>query len=85
MNQPLVNLRIDFAFKELFGLQVQEKLLISFLHASLYTQIVSLKLVPLGYLSYRDVSELLRKRSISVHPTTIMRWVHQYGNLIYQM
>ncbi|MGE6349347.1 IS6 family transposase, partial [Bacillus mycoides] len=25
-------------------------------------------------LSYRDVSELLRERGISVHPTTIMRW-----------
>ncbi|MEB9697501.1 IS6 family transposase, partial [Bacillus cereus] len=22
---------------------------------------------------------------VSVHPTTIMRWVHEYGNLIYQM
>ncbi|MCQ6344360.1 IS6 family transposase, partial [Bacillus cereus] len=36
-------------------------------------------------LSYRDVSELLRERGISVHPTTIMRWVHEYGNLIYQI
>ncbi|MGG1327881.1 IS6 family transposase [Bacillus tropicus] len=36
-------------------------------------------------LSYRDVSELLRERGISVHPTTIMRWVHEYGILIYQM
>ncbi|WP_307841667.1 IS6 family transposase [Bacillus thuringiensis] len=47
-------------------------------------------LVAVGYycrfsLSYRDISELLRERSISVHPTTIMRWVHEYGNLIYQM
>ncbi|KEK20762.1 IS6 family transposase [Bacillus gaemokensis] len=47
-------------------------------------------LVAVGYycrfsLSYRDVSELLRERGISVHPTTIMRWVHQYGNLIYQI
>ncbi|MEK4614385.1 IS6 family transposase [Bacillus sp. FSL K6-0067] len=47
-------------------------------------------LVAVGYycrfsLSYRDVSELLRERGISVHPTTIMRWVHEYGNLIYQM
>ncbi|RVU61714.1 IS6 family transposase, partial [Bacillus thuringiensis] len=32
-----------------------------------------------------DVSELLRERGISVHPTTIMRWVHEYGNLIYQI
>ena len=36
-------------------------------------------------LSYRDVSELLRERGISVHPTTIMRWVHEYGDLIYQI
>lgn len=27
----------------------------------------------------------LRGRGISVHHTTIMRWVHVYGNLIYQM
>lgn len=47
-------------------------------------------LVAVGYycrfsLSYRDVSELLRERGISVHPTTIMRWVHEYGSLIYQI
>ncbi|EJR95926.1 hypothetical protein IKO_05609 [Bacillus cereus VDM034] len=47
-------------------------------------------LVAVGYycrfsLSYRDVSELLRERGISVHPTTIMRWVHEYGDLIYQI
>ncbi|MBG9492348.1 transposase [Bacillus thuringiensis] len=40
-------------------------------------------LVAVGYycrfsLSYRDVSELLRERGVSVHPTTIMRWVHEY-------
>ncbi|MEB9697311.1 IS6 family transposase, partial [Bacillus cereus] len=27
----------------------------------------------------------LKERGVSVHPTTIMRWVHEYGNLIYQM
>ncbi|EOP67437.1 hypothetical protein IIQ_05390 [Bacillus cereus VD118] len=27
----------------------------------------------------------MRERGISVHPTTIMRWVHEYGNLIYQI
>nr|WP_242476209.1 IS6 family transposase [Bacillus cereus] len=27
----------------------------------------------------------LRYRGVSVPPTTIMRWVHEYGNLIYQM
>ncbi|MBH0337789.1 transposase, partial [Bacillus thuringiensis] len=32
-----------------------------------------------------DVSEILKERGVSVHPTTIMRWVHEYGNLIYQM
>ncbi|ANS52245.1 hypothetical protein BT246_69540 (plasmid) [Bacillus thuringiensis] len=47
-------------------------------------------LVVVGYycrfsLSYRDVSEILKERGVSVHPTTIMRWVHEYGNLIYQM
>ncbi|MDT3497471.1 IS6 family transposase, partial [Bacillus toyonensis] len=47
-------------------------------------------LVAVGYycrfsLSYRDVSELLSERGISVHPTTIMRWVHEYGSLIYQI
>lgn len=47
-------------------------------------------LVAVGYycrfsLRYRDVSEILKERGVSVHPTTIMRWVHEYGNLIYQM
>ena len=47
-------------------------------------------LVAVGYycrfsLSYRDVSELLKERGVSVHPTTIMLWVHEYGNLIYQI
>ncbi|MGE6964251.1 IS6 family transposase [Bacillus thuringiensis] len=47
-------------------------------------------LVAVGYyccfaLSYRDVSEILKERGVSVHPTTIMRWLHEYGNLIYQM
>ncbi|AOM14212.1 hypothetical protein BTI247_58800 (plasmid) [Bacillus thuringiensis Bt18247] len=36
-------------------------------------------------LSYRDVSEILKERGVSVHPTTIMRWVREYGNLIYQI
>jgi predicted transposase/invertase (TIGR01784 family) len=48
MNQPLVNLRVDFAFKQLFGVQGQEELLISFLnailHESLSIPIVSLKI-----------------------------------------
>ncbi|UIJ69894.1 IS6 family transposase (plasmid) [Bacillus cereus] len=47
-------------------------------------------LIAVGYycrfsLSYRDVPEILKERGISVHPTTIMRWVHEYGNLIYQI
>jgi len=47
-------------------------------------------LIAVGYycrfsLSYRDVSEILKERGISIHPTTIMRWVHEYGNLIYQI
>ncbi len=37
------------------------------------------------FLSYRDVSEILNERGVSVYPTTIMRWVHEYGNLIYQI
>ncbi len=36
-------------------------------------------------LSYRDVSEILKERGISVHPTTLMCWVHEYGSLIYQI
>jgi len=47
-------------------------------------------LVAVGYycrfsLSYRDVTEMLKERGVSVHPTTTMRWVHEYGNLIYQI
>ncbi|QWH75394.1 IS6 family transposase (plasmid) [Bacillus mycoides] len=47
-------------------------------------------LVAVGYycrfsLSYRDVSEILKERGVSVHPTTIMCWVHEYGHLIYQI
>ncbi|MED1282050.1 IS6 family transposase, partial [Bacillus paranthracis] len=47
-------------------------------------------LVAVGYycrfsLSYRDVSEIMKEQGVSVHPTTIMRWVHEYGNLIYQI
>ncbi|WP_434088123.1 IS6 family transposase [Bacillus mycoides] len=47
-------------------------------------------LVAVGYycrfsLSYRDVSEILKEHGVSVHPTTIMRWVHEYGHLIYQI
>ncbi len=47
-------------------------------------------LIAVGYycrfsLSYRNVSEILKERGVSVHPTTIMRWVHEYGNLIYQI
>lgn len=34
-------------------------------------------------LSYRDVSEILKERGAWVHLTTIIRWVHEYGNLIY--
>ncbi|MCU4771301.1 IS6 family transposase [Bacillus toyonensis] len=47
-------------------------------------------LVAVGYycrfsLSYRDVSEILKERGVSVHPTTIMRWVHEYGHMVYQI
>ncbi|MDB7815537.1 IS6 family transposase, partial [Lacticaseibacillus paracasei] len=41
-------------------------------------------IVAVGYyfrfsLSYRDIVELLRDRGVSVHYTTVMRWVHHYG------
>ena len=47
-------------------------------------------LVAVGYycrfaLSYRDVSEIMKERGVFVHPTTIMRWVHEQGSLIYQI
>ncbi|WJE55959.1 IS6 family transposase (plasmid) [Bacillus cereus] len=47
-------------------------------------------LVAVGYycrfsLSYRDIAEILNEQGVSVHPTTIMRWAHKYGNLIYQI
>lgn len=43
-------------------------------------------LVAVGYyfrfsLSYRDIVEILRDRGLTVHHTTIMRWVHHYGPL----
>lgn len=45
--------------------------------------------VAVGYcfrfnLSYRDVVEIMADRGVSVHHTTIMRWVHHYG-AIFQM
>ncbi|WP_257150927.1 DDE-type integrase/transposase/recombinase [Bacillus toyonensis] len=47
-------------------------------------------LVDTGYyysfsLSYHDASEILKERGISVHPTTNMRWIHEYGDLIYKI
>ena len=41
-------------------------------------------MVAVGYycrfnLSYRDLVEILCDRGVSVHHTTIMRWVHHYG------
>ncbi|MGE7868547.1 IS6 family transposase [Bacillus paramycoides] len=47
-------------------------------------------LVAVGYysrfsLSYRDVSEILKERGISVRLTIIMPWVHENGSLIYQV
>ncbi|WP_257154632.1 IS6 family transposase [Bacillus cereus] len=36
-------------------------------------------------LSYRDISEIMKERGISFHPTTIMRWMYEYCNLIYQI
>lgn len=34
-------------------------------------------------LSYRDISEILLERGISVHHTTIYRWVQQYSKILY--
>ncbi|MED0858136.1 IS6 family transposase, partial [Bacillus pseudomycoides] len=47
-------------------------------------------LIAVGYycrfsLSYRDVSEIIKEPGISIHPTTIRRGVHEYGNLIDQI
>ncbi len=47
-------------------------------------------LVAVGYyyrfsLSIRDISEILKERDVSVHPTTIMRWVYKFGDVIYQI
>lgn len=28
---------------------------------------------------------ILKEHSVSVHPTIIVRWVHKYGDLVYQM
>lgn len=33
--------------------------------------------------SYRDVSENLKPQGTWVNPTTIIWWVHQYGNLLF--
>ena len=34
-------------------------------------------------LSYREVAEILRHRWISLNPTTIMPWVHEYSKILY--
>lgn len=34
-------------------------------------------------LSYRNISEILAQRGISVNISTITRWVYQYGDLTY--
>ena len=40
--------------------------------------------VAVGYylryaLSYRDISEILRKRGVNVHHSTVYRWVQEYA------
>ncbi|MGM0260589.1 transposase [Enterococcus sp. AZ102] len=47
-------------------------------------------IVAVGYylrynLSYRKVKEILYDREIDVCHTTIYRWVHQYGKVLYQI
>ncbi|WP_404841179.1 IS6 family transposase [Bacillus wiedmannii] len=39
----------------------------------------------LSYVKHDEDFKILKKRGVSVHPTNIMRWVHEYGNLIYQI
>ncbi|MHA4119329.1 Rpn family recombination-promoting nuclease/putative transposase [Bacillus cereus] len=41
MNQPLVNLRVDFAFKQLFGTRGNEQILIQFLNVTLASSLSS--------------------------------------------
>ena len=41
MNQPLVNLRVDFAFKQLFGSRGNEQILIQFLNVILASSLSS--------------------------------------------
>ncbi|EEM01721.1 IS6 family transposase [Bacillus pseudomycoides] len=36
-------------------------------------------------LSFRDLVEMMEERGLFIAHTTIMRWVHEYGNLIYQI
>ncbi|PYE87811.1 putative transposase [Bacillus sp. 196mf] len=36
-------------------------------------------------LSYREVAGILKERGIFIHPRTVMRWIHEYGNLSYQI
>ncbi|MDB5055127.1 MAG: transposase family protein [Bacilli bacterium] len=31
-------------------------------------------------LSYRDLAEIMSERGLDIAPSTIMRWVHQYGS-----
>ncbi|PGV85926.1 ATPase, partial [Bacillus cereus] len=41
MNQPLVNLRVDFAFKQLFGSRGNEQILMQFLNVILASSLSS--------------------------------------------
>ncbi|MCU5747133.1 IS6 family transposase [Staphylococcus sp. SQ8-PEA] len=46
--------------------------------------------VAVGYylryaLSYRDISEILRERSVNVHHSTVYRWVQEYAPILYQI
>ncbi|KMP74573.1 Uncharacterized protein BCZB5J_06463 [Bacillus cereus] len=36
-------------------------------------------------LSFRDLVEMMEERGLSLAHRTIMRWVHEYGHLIYQI
>ena len=46
--------------------------------------------VAVGYylryaLSYRDISEILRERGVTVHHSTVYRWVQEYAPILYQI
>lgn len=66
MNQPLVNLRVDFAFKQLFGTRGNEQILMQFLNVTLVSSLSS----PIQSLTIEDPHMHIRKGQI-VHSRCI--------------